>query len=141
MHDHWLALVAASVGKISCIRQSTVLYRQHGRNAIGAIHWGAASIFDRVRQTLFEDTKKNLLQRFSMQAQALLSRCGDDLAAEQYRAVSTLAHLWSVNRALRFILLWRNRVQLKGPLRNGALLVAVSGRRPRSEEPSRAPLT
>ena len=141
MHDHWLALVAASVGRISCIEQSTVLYRQHGHNAIGATRWGAASVLDRIRQTLFEDTKKNLLQRFSMQAQALLSRCGDDLDAEQYRAVSALARLWSVNRTLRFILLWRHRVRLRGAIRNSALFLAVSGRRPRSHEPqpSRAP--
>jgi len=135
MHDHWLALVAASVGKISCIRQSTVLYRQHGGNAIGATRWGATSILDRMRQTLFEETKKKLLQRLSVQARALLSRCGDDLAAEQFRAVATLAHLWSVNRALRFILLWRHRVRLKGAIRNSALLFAVSGRHPRSEDP------
>jgi glycosyltransferase involved in cell wall biosynthesis len=36
MHDWWLALVAASFGRIAFVREATVLYRQHGENAIGA---------------------------------------------------------------------------------------------------------
>jgi hypothetical protein len=36
MHDWWLALVAAAAGRIVALRQATVLYRQHGGNAVGA---------------------------------------------------------------------------------------------------------
>jgi glycosyltransferase involved in cell wall biosynthesis len=36
MHDWWLALVAAAVGRIIFIDQPTVLYRQHKTNLIGA---------------------------------------------------------------------------------------------------------
>ncbi len=36
VHDWWLALVAASFGRIAPVREATVLYRQHGDNAIGA---------------------------------------------------------------------------------------------------------
>jgi len=35
-HDWWLALAAASLGKIGDTPRPTVRYRQHGRNAIGA---------------------------------------------------------------------------------------------------------
>ena len=36
MHDWWLALVAAALGKIVFIEEPTVLYRQHSQNVIGA---------------------------------------------------------------------------------------------------------
>ena len=35
-HDHWIALVAAHLGKIAHVRESLVRYRQHGCNLVGA---------------------------------------------------------------------------------------------------------
>ncbi len=37
MHDWWMALVASSFGKIASIPTSTILYRQHGSNTLGAM--------------------------------------------------------------------------------------------------------
>lgn len=36
MHDWWLALIAAADGEIAFVSKPTVLYRQHGKNTIGA---------------------------------------------------------------------------------------------------------
>lgn len=36
MHDMWLALIAATFGHIEFINSSTILYRQHGDNSVGA---------------------------------------------------------------------------------------------------------
>ena len=36
MHDMWLALIAAAFGQIGFLNKSTILYRQHGKNANGA---------------------------------------------------------------------------------------------------------
>lgn len=36
MYDWWCALLASSMGKIGFLEQATVLYRQHGDNAVGA---------------------------------------------------------------------------------------------------------
>lgn len=36
MHDWWIALVASAFGDIICLKEQTVLYRQHERNVIGA---------------------------------------------------------------------------------------------------------
>ena len=35
MHDEWLAIMAAAVGKIDVIEQPLIDYRQHGANQIG----------------------------------------------------------------------------------------------------------
>lgn len=36
MHDAWIALIASTFGHIGFIRESTILYRQHGDNCVGA---------------------------------------------------------------------------------------------------------
>lgn len=36
MHDHWLALVALTFGKMSYLNKATIDYRQHGDNSVGA---------------------------------------------------------------------------------------------------------
>ncbi len=36
MHDWWAALVAARLGKLEFIKEPTILYRQHGKNSVGA---------------------------------------------------------------------------------------------------------
>lgn len=36
MHDWWIGLVASQFGKIGYIKETTIKYRQHGRNSIGA---------------------------------------------------------------------------------------------------------
>jgi glycosyltransferase involved in cell wall biosynthesis len=35
VHDRWIGLLAAAMGRTAFVREQTVLYRQHGRNAIG----------------------------------------------------------------------------------------------------------
>lgn len=36
MHDHWLAVCAVFAGKLALLNEATILYRQHGKNQIGA---------------------------------------------------------------------------------------------------------
>lgn len=37
MHDHWIAMVASYIGKISTINSPTIMYRQHSNNTLGAV--------------------------------------------------------------------------------------------------------
>lgn len=58
MHDHWIAMVACAFGKSAFVREQLVLYRQHGRNALGVRYqlekpgnWGPGGLFlERLRQ-------------------------------------------------------------------------------------------
>ncbi|HEX2610575.1 MAG TPA: glycosyltransferase family 2 protein [Gemmatimonadales bacterium] len=49
MHDWWLALCAATLGEVLYLPRATVLYRQHGGNALGCRGW-AANMLDTVRR-------------------------------------------------------------------------------------------
>ncbi|MBR3943447.1 MAG: glycosyltransferase family 2 protein, partial [Clostridia bacterium] len=36
MHDWWLAAIASAFGNVKAVKQPTILYRQHGKNSVGA---------------------------------------------------------------------------------------------------------
>lgn len=57
MHDYWLALVAASAGVLSFVDESTIKYRQHGNNTVGAKKYVSFDNFKKVFQF------SNLLRR------------------------------------------------------------------------------
>ena len=68
MHDWWLALVAAAKGAIISINESTVLYRQHGENEIGAKRWSLSFVL----KAVFSGTGKykGVFERSRAQAEA-----------------------------------------------------------------------
>lgn len=46
MHDWWIALCAASVGRIEYLDEPTVLYRQHAGNCVGAVgYWTTLNLW------------------------------------------------------------------------------------------------
>lgn len=53
MHDWWLALIAASTGRIAYVNEPTIYYRQHGGNVIGAkqyVSWQALARVCNIKQ-------------------------------------------------------------------------------------------
>jgi glycosyltransferase involved in cell wall biosynthesis len=47
MHDWWIVLVATIFGKIEFIKEAPILYRQHGKNAVGALKFNFWYYFKR----------------------------------------------------------------------------------------------
>lgn len=133
MHDHWLALVAATFGAIAAIDEPTILYRQHGGNTIGAWGMGRALLIRRIGETLFSDSKRKVMMGYSRQAAALLARFGEQMSADARRRSGTLADLWSFSRWRRFALLRRSGMGLRGFVRSVALFIVVT-RRGRGKE-------
>ena len=96
-HDWWYALVAAALGQIVAIHESTVLYRQHGANDVGAtsrqrmrlsgVPAAVRGGFERIDQ--FRDG----VARTAAQAGALLDRYGADLREEDRRFLSDYSRI------------------------------------------------
>lgn len=76
MHDWWLAIVAASIGRIVMLDEPGVRYRQHGQNQIGAqplLGW------EGMRRILPGVESRKALARVLRQDQELGRRLGMDL--------------------------------------------------------------
>lgn len=71
MHDWWFALVAAAFGKIMFVEQQTVLYRQHGKNSVGAK--SAGDFFYLFKKALQGKKTKKALEDTQVQARYFLN--------------------------------------------------------------------
>ena len=128
MHDWWLALVAAAFGKIGFVDRSTMSYRQHGSNTVGAKGWTIALIVSRFKQLMSRDSAGDLLRPAVVQAQAFLQRYGSGLSAEQMTVVSGLAGMLNQTGVARMATAGRLRLGKQGYVRTlgyyWALLIA-----------------
>lgn len=72
MHDWWLALVASTMGKMGFVPEATILYRQHGQNAVGAQNRNLKWFLKKTIQCWVNPKKEDKIP----QAKALLARYG-----------------------------------------------------------------
>lgn len=71
MHDWWLALTAAATGGIAFAPESLVLYRQHGKNSVGAAKYFS---LQSVKKALHFTAMRQKIARQISQAAALQTR-------------------------------------------------------------------
>jgi glycosyltransferase involved in cell wall biosynthesis len=135
MHDHWLAQVAATTGAIRFLDERTILYRQHGGNAIGANNPHTDALLQRVFGTLVSRERERVLKRYSRSAAVLVERLGQDMSPRHRAAAETLAGLWERSRLIRFLALRRCGLGLEGLVRNIALFIVVTRAGPRDSAP------
>lgn len=109
MHDWWIALVASVFGQIDFLAKSTVLYRQHGKNAIGAKNWNClATYWTSVKKIFFSDGRQEFrlrLLRTMEQASQFLICYGDFLPLEKKHVVKNYSTL-SLKPALKKLYLF-----------------------------------
>lgn len=98
IHDEWLAIVAAALGRTAVLREPLVDYRQHGGNQIGATKLTWRGRVRKLREPR-EERNENLLIR----AEALVSRI-DDLAPEVTARRRTFAVLKLDHERVRYAL-------------------------------------
>jgi glycosyltransferase involved in cell wall biosynthesis len=126
IYDHWLAQVAALIGAIDCVFESTILYRQHGKNVIGANRDGKKDAFlNRVSRTFCGVDVLDGPKKQSQMAKLLLAHFKEQMPQNQYSRIAALAELWSFPRHRRFIKLWRHRWLRPTLLGNLSLFILV----------------
>jgi hypothetical protein len=79
MHDWWMALVTSVFGQIELLPQTTVLYRQHGGNVLGAQGLGLIYWCRRLRLFLADPAAAGTLRSALEQEQAFEKRYGHPL--------------------------------------------------------------
>lgn len=121
MHDHWLAMVATTFGRIEAINEPMVLYRQHENNVIGVRRYNWREIFRR----LWISCGRMDISRLRNQASEFLGRYASKLNSDQYALVDGFAHLHERGWVGRRLFLLRHGILLPGLIRNLALLFCV----------------
>lgn len=95
MHDWWVALVAAATGCITTVNKPTVLYRQHGRNALGSRSYGLKYITSRATALFSSGGMHEILQRTYAQAELLRTQLGDRIDPQRRPWVDAWASMSS----------------------------------------------
>ncbi|MBE9255675.1 glycosyltransferase family 2 protein [Synechocystis salina LEGE 00031] len=90
MHDWWIALTAAALGKIAYIPEPTVLYRQHQQNSIGARKWNLSYILSRLNNI---EKIRSDIQKTIIQAQKFRQTFQEQLSTEQLDVIDTYINL------------------------------------------------
>jgi len=118
MHDHWIALLACTLGHADWLGESTVAYRQHGRNVVGAARLDA-SVGGRLGRVFGREAYADrALSRGLLQAQArAFLQCYEKELGERNRrtllAFGTLDRRFRLDRVVGMVRhgFWRSTVE------------------------------
>lgn len=92
-YDYWLALVVVCLGAVGYVSEPTSLYRQHGKNSVGAANWGFNYIFRKCLSFFDEKALLGALEAYRRQAAILLDRYHDRLNFEQQEMIRAYVNI------------------------------------------------
>lgn len=116
MHDHWLTLAAAAMGRIGFIDAPTLYYRQHGNNVYGASRYSLFTFWYKLRQG-----RGKLRERFMQnitQAVAFGCRYAGRLEKEDREMLDALKTFHTLGFWGRRKILWKYGIRKSGFWRN-----------------------
>lgn len=116
MHDWWIALVAATFGRVAFVPRALISYRQHGNNNLGAQRFDAAYILRKLRFMWDGTERHKSLRQGARQADAFLVRFGAYPEAQPLRGLAGIlnhgypARLWTLWRGRYFKVGWQRNL-------------------------------
>jgi glycosyltransferase involved in cell wall biosynthesis len=121
MHDWWLALVAACLGRVKHTWWCSTFYRQHGANDTGAKRWSVGYVMRRVGGLAGDRS----LEKTQAQATALVARYGERLGSDVAEVVSGYGGLKEKGAVERRLYVARHGLWKIGVIRNLGMLVRM----------------
>ena len=103
MHDWWLAMIGAAMGKTGFWNQATIDYRQHGNNTVGAKDTKSLSY---IMKKIRNDGVRKAMEQTYGQADVFLDAFGELMAPEQRKVVAdyaALQHRGAMARRVEFL--------------------------------------
>lgn len=109
MHDWWASMIAAKFGKITCLNEPLILYRQHSENNVGAKNY-----------TFFEISKKVITNRIQIRNSIVMTmkqaqKFADTFSSSPNETECYFASLISLRKDQRMVICFKNKIH-KTPL-------------------------
>lgn len=125
VHDWWIAQVAAAFGQVRSIPDPMMLYRQHGKNRIGARGYSTIHFIQRICKNLFqgiERDKEDLTARSQVcHVSAFHEKYGEILSENNNILLVNYFRLYKMLPVFRFIIMIRYGFWRPGFFRNIAM--------------------
>lgn len=121
LHDWWIALIAASFGKIGYVNECTLFYRQHENNVVGGA--GFLSYFKNRISSL--QLQKDAILILERQAEEFVEIYGNILEDEKKTVIKNFAELQYTGFINKRIIILKNGYLKSGFIRNTGLLLII----------------
>ena len=123
MHDWWIALVASCFGKIETLNESTILYRQHGNNEVGAHKYRS---LDFIKSKIKNINKiKNRINATILQGNEFRNIFSNILNDKNKYIIDEFCELKNKNTIYKKISVIKNKFYKNGLVRNIAYLIFI----------------
>lgn len=114
MHDWWFSIIASLFGEISFIDKSTINYRQHGNNVVGATKVNTIGFI--IKRLTGSAHVRQTLHLSVLQAKAILDCYKEQIDADSLNTIRALADIEEYRKLKRVFIILKHRLLKQGPV-------------------------